>query len=81
MTIPAEQFLKTDNRESMRERRIKKKSILFINASPNKNGNTAKLAKELLAGKEYETQRHIVPSKVMEIRLFRHLGISAGETV
>ena len=27
-------------------------SILFINASPNKNGNTAKLAKELLAGKE-----------------------------
>ena len=30
-------------------------SILFINASPNKNGNTAKLAKELLAGKEYET--------------------------
>lgn len=30
-------------------------SILFINASPNKDGNTAKLAKELLAGKEYET--------------------------
>ena len=30
-------------------------SILFINGSPNKNGNTAKLAKELLAGKEYET--------------------------
>lgn len=30
-------------------------SILFINASPNKSGNTAKLAKELLAGKEYET--------------------------
>ena len=30
-------------------------SILFINASPNKNGNTATLAKELLAGKEYET--------------------------
>ena len=30
-------------------------SILFINASPNKNGNTAKLAKELLVGKEYET--------------------------
>lgn len=29
-------------------------SILFINASPNKNGNTAKLAKELLDGKEYE---------------------------
>lgn len=30
-------------------------SILFINASPNKNGNTAKLAQELLTGKEYET--------------------------
>ena len=30
-------------------------SILFINASPNKNGNTAKLAKELLTGKEYAT--------------------------
>ena len=30
-------------------------SILFINASPNKDGNTAKLAKELLTGKDYET--------------------------
>ena len=30
-------------------------SILFINASPNKDGNTAKLAEELLSGKEYET--------------------------
>ena len=30
-------------------------SILFINASPNKDGNTAKLAAELLSGKEYET--------------------------
>ena len=30
-------------------------SILFINASPNKNGNTAGLARELLVGKEYET--------------------------
>ena len=30
-------------------------SILFINGSPNKNGNTAKLAAELLAGKKYET--------------------------
>ena len=30
-------------------------SILFINASPNKDGNTAHLAKILLAGKEYET--------------------------
>lgn len=30
-------------------------SILFINGSPNKNGNTAELAKELLKGKEYRT--------------------------
>lgn len=29
--------------------------ILFINGSPNKNGNTAALAKEMLSGKEYET--------------------------
>ena len=30
-------------------------SILFINGSPNKNGNTAALAQELLKGKEYDT--------------------------
>ena len=30
-------------------------SILFINGSPNQNGNTAALAAELLKGKEYET--------------------------
>ena len=29
--------------------------ILFINGSPNKNGNTAELAKELIGTKEYET--------------------------
>ena len=29
--------------------------ILFINGSPNPNGNTAKLAAELLKGKSYET--------------------------
>ena len=29
-------------------------SILFINGSPNKNGNTAKLVAKLLTGKEYE---------------------------
>ena len=28
--------------------------ILFINGSPNKNGNTAALAAELLAGKDYK---------------------------
>ena len=30
-------------------------SALFINGSPNKNGNTAKLASRVLKGKEYET--------------------------
>ena len=30
-------------------------SVLFINGSPNKTGNTAKLAAELLKGKDYET--------------------------
>ena len=30
-------------------------SILFINGSPNKSGNTAALAAALLKGKEYET--------------------------
>lgn len=30
-------------------------NILFINGSPNENGNTAALASELLKGKKYET--------------------------
>lgn len=30
-------------------------NILFINGSPSKNGNTAALAAELLAGKDYKT--------------------------
>lgn len=30
-------------------------NILFINGSPNKNGNTAKLAEKLLSGKAYQT--------------------------
>lgn len=30
-------------------------SILFINGSPNKNGNTAAMAAELLKGHDYET--------------------------
>ena len=30
-------------------------SVLFINGSPNKKGNTAALAAELLKGKDYET--------------------------
>lgn len=29
--------------------------ILFVNGSPNRNGNTADLAKEMLEGRQYET--------------------------
>lgn len=38
-------------------------SILFINGSPNKNGNTVSLAGELLGGKEYQTL-HLVDYKL-----------------
>ena len=37
-------------------------SILFINGSPNKDGNTVGLAADLLAGKEYDTL-HLVITK------------------
>lgn len=37
--------------------------ILFINASPNKEGNTVRLAGELLAGKAYETL-HLADYKI-----------------
>ena len=37
--------------------------ILFINGSPNKDGNTAALAKQLLAGREYDTL-HLVDYKL-----------------
>lgn len=39
-------------------------SILFLNGSPNKNGNTASLAKTLLAGKDYQTL-NLVDYKVL----------------
>lgn len=38
-------------------------SILFINGSPNKDGNTVKLAGNLLEGKEYDTL-HLVDYKI-----------------
>lgn len=38
-------------------------SILFINGSPNKEGNTVKLAGKLLEGKEYDTL-HLVDYKI-----------------
>ena len=46
-------------------------SILFINASPNKNGNTAKLAKELLTGKEYATLNLIDYKSIPMVRNIR----------
>ena len=38
-------------------------SILFINGSPNKNGNTVSLAKELLKDKNFQTL-HLVDYKI-----------------
>ena len=38
-------------------------SILFINGSPNKDGNTVRLADTLLEGKEYDTL-HLVDYKI-----------------
>ena len=38
-------------------------SVLFINGSPNRNGNTAKLAADLLVGKTYHTL-HLVDYKL-----------------
>lgn len=38
-------------------------NILFINGSPNKKGNTVKLAEQLLHGKEYDTL-HLVDYKL-----------------
>ena len=38
-------------------------SILFINGSPNKNGNTVAMAAQLLKGKDYDTL-HLVDCKL-----------------
>lgn len=38
-----------------KERNMETNKILFINGSPNVDGNTATLAKELLKGKDFET--------------------------
>lgn len=40
-----------------------KMSILFINGSPNKNGNTTELANTLMDGKDYRTL-HLVDYKL-----------------
>ncbi len=44
---------KVENMKQTNTQQIEK--ILFINGSPNRDGNTAALAKELLEGKDYET--------------------------
>ena len=41
-------------------------SALFINGSPNKNGNTAKLASRVLKGKEYETINCILTDRILK---------------
>ncbi len=46
----------SSNKESMEQQNTRQtEKILFINGSPNHDGNTAALAKELLEGKKYET--------------------------
>ena len=40
-------------------------SILFLNASPNTNGNTVRLAHQVLAGKDYQTL-HLTDYKVYD---------------
>lgn len=39
------------------------KQILFINGSPNKNGNTVAMAHKMLSGKDYDTL-HLVDYKI-----------------
>ncbi len=47
---------KSSKSESMKQTDMQQtEKILFINGSPNRDGNTAALAKTLLEGKEYET--------------------------
>ena len=49
-------------------------SILFINGSPNKNGNTAALAAELLKDHEYETLNLTTTPSVHTARTFPATG-------
>lgn len=58
-------------------------NILFINSSPNRNGNTARIAAALLDGKEYETL-NLVDCKIYaygqsfpDTSLWRSLTVSA----
>ncbi|MDO4167974.1 MAG: hypothetical protein Q4D32_11285, partial [Eubacteriales bacterium] len=54
----------SDERENSIEKgMVKQMNILFINGSPNKEGNTVNLAGNLLEGKEYDTL-HLVDYKI-----------------
>lgn len=44
-----------ENDKTMTQKETTSEKILFINGSPNRNGNTAALAEALLEGKDYET--------------------------
>lgn len=49
-------FCNADNTKIMSNNEVNKaEKILFVNGSPNRDGNTAALAAALLEGKEYET--------------------------
>ena len=62
--------------------------ILFNNSSPNRNGNTARLAAALLEGKDYGTLNltdykiygyaHLLYRKAQEHQRQRFLGRGAG---
>lgn len=55
-TATAFALCKSSKDENIKQtNRPQTEKILFVNGSPNSNGNTAALAKELLEGKEYET--------------------------
>ncbi len=55
-TATAFALCKSSKSESMKQTNtLQTEKILFINGSPNRDGNTAALAKALLDGKEYET--------------------------
>ena len=54
--------------------------ILFINGSPNKDGNTAALAKLLLEGQEYETLA-LCDYQMIAIETFHHSAYGRTDVV
>ena len=51
-------------------------SILFINGSPNKDGNTVGLAKTALSNKDYDTL-NLVDYKFCELYGLEYLGLAS----